>query len=239
MNRSASASMDSVEFSFRFTPIVPLPSRLCSSRVLSIRNAFPSQLDDAWSHWERHWSERQWRGSYDQTWLRYSGLSRTQDPSFSQSRPFLDCFSGTFSPSRCHRGSSRLSFTHRREGAASIPQQRCDPTVAVPSILTGQFTHLRNQAVFIAPPLRHPPLCGSIWAPYVTNAALRNTHLAAYVANAGTATGRAQGLRPFSLECSPGSIISQTAITPVAASDRISLSRGRSDTARHSRSFSC
>ena len=43
--------------------------------------------------------------------VRRSGLSRTQDPSFSQSRPFFACFSGTFSPSRRHMRSTRLWFT--------------------------------------------------------------------------------------------------------------------------------
>jgi hypothetical protein len=35
--------------------------------------------------------------SWDQTWLGRSGRSRTQEPSVSQSRPFLGCFPGTLS----------------------------------------------------------------------------------------------------------------------------------------------
>jgi hypothetical protein len=34
-----------------------------------------------------------------------------QDPSFNHSRPFFGCFIGTFSPSRRHRRSIRLSLT--------------------------------------------------------------------------------------------------------------------------------
>ena len=42
-------------------------------------------------------------------------LSRTQDPSLSQSRPFFACFGGTLSPSRCQIRSTRLWFTCQPE----------------------------------------------------------------------------------------------------------------------------
>ena len=50
--------------------------------------------------------------------MQYSGRSRTHDPSFIQSRPFLGCFIGTLSPSRLHKRSTRLSFTRRPAGAS-------------------------------------------------------------------------------------------------------------------------
>jgi len=97
MNRSVSTSMTSIELSLRFTRIAK-HSRLCSSRIFNVRKTLPSSV---------LWSTK----SYDQTCSRYSGRNLTQDPSFSQSRPFLGCFIGTFSPSRRHRRSMRLSFT--------------------------------------------------------------------------------------------------------------------------------
>jgi hypothetical protein len=54
---------------------------------------------------------RSWTKSYDQTWFGRSGLSRMQEPSFSQSRLRFFCFGGTFSPSRCQMRSTRLWFT--------------------------------------------------------------------------------------------------------------------------------
>ena len=97
MKRSVSTSMTSVELSLRFTRIAR-HSRLNSSRMFSVRKALPSSV-------------RWWTKSYDQTWSRYSGLSLTHDPSFSQRRFFFGCFIGTFSPSRRHKRSIRLSFT--------------------------------------------------------------------------------------------------------------------------------
>ena len=49
--------------------------------------------------------------SYAQTWFRRCGLSRTQEPSVSQSRPRLGCLAGTLSPSRRQIRSTRLWFT--------------------------------------------------------------------------------------------------------------------------------
>ena len=46
-----------------------------------------------------------------QTWFRRCGLSRTQEPSVSQSRPRLGCLAGTLSPSRRQIRSTRLWFT--------------------------------------------------------------------------------------------------------------------------------
>jgi len=89
--------MTSGEFSFRFTRIAR-HSLLCSSRMFRVLNALPSSV---------RWCTK----SYDQTWFRYSGRSRTHDPSLSQRRPFLSCFIGTFSPSRRQSRSTRLSFT--------------------------------------------------------------------------------------------------------------------------------
>ena len=54
-------------------------------------------------------------GVTQQTYYRwrkqYGGMSRTQDPSLSQSRPFFRCLGGTFSPSRRQIRSTRLWFT--------------------------------------------------------------------------------------------------------------------------------
>ena len=49
--------------------------------------------------------------SYAQTWFRRCSLSRTQEPSVSQSRPRLGCLAGTLSPSRRQIRSTRLWFT--------------------------------------------------------------------------------------------------------------------------------
>jgi len=97
MNRSVSVSMTSVELSLRLTRIAR-HSRLYSSRMFTVLKTFPSSV--LW-----------WTKSYDQTWSRYSGRNLTHDPSFSQSRLFFGCLIGTFSPSRRHRRSMRLSLT--------------------------------------------------------------------------------------------------------------------------------
>ena len=49
--------------------------------------------------------------SYAQTWFRRCGLSRTQEPSVSQSRPRLGCLAGILSPPRRQICSTRLWFT--------------------------------------------------------------------------------------------------------------------------------
>ena len=58
--------------------------------------------------------------SYDQTWPRYSGLSRMHDPSLSHSRPRFGSRSGTFSPSCLQIRSTRLWFT-AQPSVLSIP----------------------------------------------------------------------------------------------------------------------
>ena len=84
-NSSQSASMTSVALSFRATRIIR-HSRVNSSMMQSIRNAFPS--------WVRSATK-----SHDQTWLGRSGRSRMHEPSLSHRRPRLGCLVGTFSPS--------------------------------------------------------------------------------------------------------------------------------------------
>ena len=84
MNRSVSVSMTSIELSFRLTRI-SRDSRVCSSMRLSVRKTLPSSV---------RWCTK----SYDQTWSRYLGLSRTYDPSFNHSRPFLGRFDEDFQP---------------------------------------------------------------------------------------------------------------------------------------------
>ena len=75
MNRSDSASITSIEFSFLFTRIAR-HSRVNSSSMFNVLNALPSSV-------------RQWTKSYDQTWFRYSGRSRMQEPSANHSVPSL------------------------------------------------------------------------------------------------------------------------------------------------------
>ena len=71
---------------------------MCSSSTVSSFSARPSCVLEATK-------------SYDQTWPRYSGLSRMHDPSLSHSRPRFGCRSGTFSPSCLQIRSTRLCFT--------------------------------------------------------------------------------------------------------------------------------
>ena len=97
MNRSVRALTTSVAFSFLLTRISK-HSPLNSSRMFNVRKTLPSSV---------RWCTK----SYDQTWSRYLGLSRTHDPSFNHRRPFLGCLLGTFSPSRFQSRSIRLSFT--------------------------------------------------------------------------------------------------------------------------------
>ena len=69
--------------------------------------------------------------SYAQTWFRRCGLSRTQEPSVSQSRPRLGCLAGTLSPWETRRQirSTRLWFTLH----PSPLQHGSHPPVPIPS----------------------------------------------------------------------------------------------------------
>ena len=148
---------------------------------------------------------------------------------FNQSRPFFGCFIGTLSPSRRHRRSTRLSLTRcpagelqrnsAERGPARISQQGCNPTIPVTTILTCQLDHIGHQTILVSSPNWQPPLRGSMLPQDATSTTLRDVEPAPHMVDTCTTTRRAQKF-------------------PRAASDRISLSSVRSDTARRNRSFS-
>jgi len=70
---------------------------------------------------------------------------------------------------------------------ACISQQRCDPTVAIPAVLPGQFDHIGYQPLFISAALRHLPLRGSMLSQDPAGTALRDVQLSTNTINAGTA----------------------------------------------------
>ena len=94
---SVSASKTSSACSRRATRIAR-HSRLYSSNTVSIFNGRPSSVRSATK-------------SYAQTWCRYKGRSRIQEPSANHRRPRLGCFFGTFNPSCLQIRSTRLWFT--------------------------------------------------------------------------------------------------------------------------------
>ena len=108
------------------------------------------------------------------------------------------------------------AVTHRPPG---IPQQRCDPPIAIPTVLSGQFDHVRDQPVFISTAMRHASLCGTVLTKNTASSALRDIQFSTDTVDTGPT---ASGAQKF----------------PLAASVRMSLSRVRSETARRSRSFS-
>ncbi len=104
-------------------------------------------------------------------------------------------------------------------GPASVPQQGRNPAVAIPAELACQLDHVGDQAFLVSTPMWQPTLRGSVLTQDAAHTTFGNLHLAAHMIDAGTA---ARGAQKF----------------PFAASDRISLSSVRSETARRRRSFS-
>jgi hypothetical protein len=102
---------------------------------------------------------------------------------------------------------------------ASLPKERRDPAVALPSILRGERDDVRPQRIFIGTSARHLPLGRPVLAELAANEAFRDVELLPDVIDAGPAAGGAQKF-------------------PDAASRRISISSVRSDTTFRSRSFS-
>ena len=93
--------------------------------------------------------------SYAQTWFRRCGLSLTQEPSVSQSRPRLGCLAGTLSPPRRQIRSTRLWFH-----SPSLPLQHgSHPPVPIPSIPTGQPNHRHRQGLLVVSHCCSVPLC--------------------------------------------------------------------------------
>ena len=97
MKRSVSTSTTSTDESFLFTRIANA-SRECSSTTFSSRYLRRSRV--------RSSTESQLH-----TWLRWVGLRRMQDPSFSHNRLCFGCLDETLSPSRRQMRSTRLGFT--------------------------------------------------------------------------------------------------------------------------------
>tara|TARA_B100001179_G_scaffold195052_1_gene153130 strand:+ start:561 stop:845 length:285 start_codon:yes stop_codon:yes gene_type:complete len=90
---------------------------------------------------------------------------------------------GTFSPSRRHRRSMRLSFI-----CQPASQQSGDPTVSISTILSRQFDHVRHKAFFICAAPWLTSLCRSMLTKYTANSALGNHQLAKHLIDASTTT---------------------------------------------------
>jgi hypothetical protein len=71
---------------------------------------------------------------------------------------------------------------------ACIPQQSCNPTIAVSAILAGQLDHVGDQSILIISANRQTPLCGSMLPHNPANPPFRHPHLVANVINASPAT---------------------------------------------------
>ncbi len=90
--------------------------------------------------------------------------NRTQDPSFSHSRPFFGCLDGTFSfvgkaVPRTVFWSSSVSPPQALDPLVvhlppDIPQQGRNPAITIAAILPGQLDHVGDQVNFIRPSLR-------------------------------------------------------------------------------------
>ena len=152
--------------------------------------------------------------SYDQTWPRYSGLSRMHDPSLSHSRPRFGCRSWTFSPSCLQIRSTRLcsppalDAEHVRDASVAVAAEstREVATISPRSAPSSLATFLARRWSCVA--AEHP-----------ARAPLRRPELLTYTRHT---TSSALGAQKF----------------PSAASSRISLSSVKSATARFRRPFS-
>ena len=106
-----------------------------------------------------------------------------------------------------------------RDIGYDISQKRCDPPIAIATILPGQLDHVGHQSVFIRATNWHLTLRGSVLPETAASAAFRDVQFGTNAINTGTTTSGAQKF-------------------PFAASAKISLSNVRSETALRSRSFS-
>ena len=102
---------------------------------------------------------------------------------------------------------------------AGLTKQGRDTAITVPAILTSQFDHVGNEAVFVRTALRDTTLRRPVLTEHATGPSFRHAKPFVNVIDAVTTTGGAQKF-------------------PLAASSRISLFNVRSDTARRNRSFS-
>ena len=200
-NRSASTSSTSCERILRATTIAR-HSLVCSSSTVSSFSARPSCVLEATK-------------SYDQTWPRYSGLSRMHDPSVEPQPTSL-----------------RLPLRHLQP---LLPPDPLHPLVLHPPALDAE--HVRDASVAVAAestreshditserPLvtRHfpRPALGRAWLPeHPARSPLRRPELLTYTHHT---TSSALGAQKF----------------PSAASSSISLSSVKSATARFRRPFS-
>ena len=175
---------------------------MCSSSTVSSFSARPSCVLEATK-------------SYDQTWPRYSGLSRMHDPSLSHSRPRFGCRSGTFSPSCLQIRSTRLWFTPQ----PSMREHVRDASVAVAAESTRESHDITSERPLVTRHFPRPAL-GRAWLPeHPARSPLRRPELLTYTHHT---TSSALGAQKF----------------PSAASSRISLSSVKSATARFRRPFS-
>ena len=136
---------------------------------------------------------RQWRGSHEQTWSRYSGAagymirrSSRAAPSWVASLEPLAPLAAIDARHVCRSLAADRRCLHRREGPTCASQQSGNPTVAISSILTCQLDHVGNQAVFISTPNWQPPLRRPMLPQDTTSTTLRDVKLAAHMVNAGT-----------------------------------------------------
>jgi hypothetical protein len=103
------------------------------------------------------------------------------DPSFSQSRPRLGCFWGTFSPSRFQIRSIRdLPTLHG--------QQTPDPTIAISTVLGGQRDDRPGEHVLVWPTSRDLALGRSVLAENSAGSALGDIEHRGHMIDTGTAT---------------------------------------------------
>jgi hypothetical protein len=128
---------------------------------------------------------------------------------------FLRLFHGHFEPLTSPQALNTL-VVHQ---PTCIPQQSRNPTIAVATILAGQLDHVCDQPILISSANGQTSLCGSVLPQDTTNPSFRHPDVTTDVVDASTTT---RGAQKF----------------PRAASDSMSLSNVRSDTARRNRSFS-
>ena len=139
-----------------------------------------------------------------------------QDPSFIQSRPFFGCFIGTFSPSRRHRRSTRLSLTCQPASRSKALQSGGSHSVHTDGPVRSCLQRDRSSSERPTGSLRCVDLCC-----FRTRQARRSETFNSAANKINTST-TASGAQKF----------------PFAASAKINLSSVKSETALRNRSFS-
>ena len=134
MNRSLRTSRALAELSFRSTWIAR-HSRLYSSRMFNVRNAYHHPCGNERSRRTRHGRDTQ--AATEHT-IRHS----------TRAAPSSVVLSVLLAP----RPPQALD-TLVVDLPASVSQQRSNPTIAVSTVLAGQLDHIRNQSVSSARPL--------------------------------------------------------------------------------------